>query len=138
MEIDFLSKRDATKINIGSPKLKMTDIEADNYNPLDPENGGITYEKGMAAIHAITADGRVIKGVPVFALAYDQVKLGWLFKVTTWPIVKPVVEFLYNIFAKFRTNLTRGASIDVLVKEYEAKKVLQRKIDDSNCDVCDK
>jgi len=137
MEIDFLSKRDTTKINIGAPKLKMTDIEGDRYNPQDPENGGITYEKGLAAIHAITADGRVIKGVPVFALAYEQVKLGWLFKVTTWPVAKPVVDMLYNIFAKFRTNLTRGASIDVLVKEYEAKKILQRKIDDSNCDICE-
>lgn len=136
MEIDFLAKRDAKKINIGAPKLKMTDLEADNYNPENPENAGITYEEGLAAIHAVTADGKIIKGVPVFALAYEQVQLGWLFKVTTWPVAKQVVEMLYNIFAKFRTNLTRGASIDALVKEYEAKKSLQQEIDDDNCDSC--
>jgi len=136
LEIDFLAKRDAEKINIGAPKLKMTDVEAEDYNPNDPANGGVTYQKGMAAIHAVTADGKVLHGVPVFALAYEQVNLGWLFKVTTWPVVKQLVEVGYTLFAKYRTNVTRGASIDTLVKEYEAKKALQKKIENDDCEVC--
>jgi len=137
LEIDFLARRDTKKINVGAPKLKMTDLEAEDYDPSDPANGGISYETGMAAIHAVKADGTVVKGVPVFALAYEQVRLGWLFKITTWPVVKQIVNIGYNLFAKYRTNFTRGASIDCLVKEYEAKKALQRKIDSENCASCE-
>ncbi len=136
MEIKFLARRDAEKINVGRPKLKMTDIEGTNYDPLDPANGGITYQEGMAAIHAVTADGKVVKGVPVFALAYEQVNLGWLFKVTTWPIIKHVVDIGYKLFAKYRTNITRGASMDTLVQEYEAKKALEMKMEEDECQVC--
>ena len=121
LEIDFLAKRDAEKINVGAPKLKMTD-----------------YKKGLASIHAVLPDGKVVSGVSVFALAYEQVKLGWLFKITTWPIVKNIVDVGYKVFAKYRTNLTRGASVETLVKEYEAKKALQMKMDNEDCDVCKK
>ncbi len=138
LEIDFLAKRDAEKVNVGAPKLKMTDLESETYDENDPANGGVSYRKGLAAIHAVTAEGKVVTGVPVFALAYEQVKLGWLFKITTWPIVKNIVDVGYKVFAKYRTNLTRGASIETLVKEYEAKKALQTKIDDDDCDLCKK
>lgn len=136
LEIDFLARRDAEKINIGRPKLKMTDIEADEYDILDPANGGVSYEEGMKAIHAVTSDGKVLKGVSVFSLAYEQVQLGWLFKITTWPIVKQLVDIGYNIFAKYRTNLTRGASVEMLVQQYEEKKKLEHWIKDDDCEVC--
>ena len=31
LEIDFLAKRDAEKINVGAPKLKMSDLESETY-----------------------------------------------------------------------------------------------------------
>jgi predicted DCC family thiol-disulfide oxidoreductase YuxK len=133
LEMDFLVRRDAEKVNIGAPKLKLTDLEGKTYNENDPANGGVSYREGMSAIHAVTADGKVIRGVPVFALAYDQVKLGWLFKVTTWPLVKQLVEIGYVTFAKYRTYVTRGASIDSLVVAYEQKKSLQKEIEESSC-----
>lgn len=137
LEIDFLARRDSEKINIGAPKLKMTDLEDESYNADDPANAGITYKDGLAAIHAVTSDGKIIKGVPVFALAYEKVQLGWLFKITTWPIVKQIVDIGYRAFAKYRTNLTRGASIESLVQAYEAKRTLKREMDQQNCDTCE-
>jgi len=136
LEMDFLARRDSEKINVGAPRLKMTDLEGDGYDPADPANGGVTYTEGMAAIHGVTAYGKVVKGVPVFSLAYSQVGLGWLFRVTTWPIVKQLVDVGYYLFAKYRTNITRGASIDTLVKQYEAKRALQRQTDADDCQVC--
>mmetsp|Transcript_462 Transcript_462/g.647 ORF Transcript_462/g.647 Transcript_462/m.647 type:complete len:194 (+) Transcript_462:159-740(+) len=131
MEIDFLANKDK-KNNGMTHKLKMTDLETE-YNPNDPGNAGITYQDGMAAIHAVTPDGKILKGVPVFAAAYEQVGLGWLFKVTTWPFLKDIINFGYRIFAKYRTNITRGASLHTLIQEYESKK----SIDDSDCHSCD-
>jgi len=136
LEIDFLARRDAEKVNVGAPRLRVTDLEGDGYDPTDPANGGVTYREGMAAIHGVTADGTVVKGVPVFSLAYNQVGLGWLFRVTTWPIVKQLVNVGYDLFAKYRTNITRGASIDTLVAQYEAKRALQKEMDGDDCQVC--
>jgi predicted DCC family thiol-disulfide oxidoreductase YuxK len=95
------------------------------------------YREGLAAIHAITHDGKVIKGVEVFAVAYQQVGLGWLFAITKWPVVEPLVQVAYEIFAKYRTNVTRGSSFDSLVQAYEEKKSLeQEKKAAQDCDTC--
>jgi len=136
LEIDWLSRRDQ-RINNCSPKLKMTDLESDNYNPSDPANGNVSYREGLAAIHAVTNDGKVLKGVEVFALAYQQVGLGWLFAITKWPVFEPLVQVMYEIFAKYRTNVTRGSSLESLVQAYEEKKSLeQQKKSAQDCDTC--
>jgi predicted DCC family thiol-disulfide oxidoreductase YuxK len=118
----------------------MTDLESDDYpyNPSDPANGNVSYREGMAAIHAVTNDGKVLKGVEVFALAYQQVGLGWLFAITKWPVFEPLVQVGYNIFAKYRTNVTRGSSLDSLVQAYEQKKSLEqeKKKAAQDCDTC--
>ena len=61
MEIDFLKKRNT------EGKLKFTDIEEISYDPTDVSNGGISYREAMETMTAVTNDGQVIKGVPVFA-----------------------------------------------------------------------
>ena len=138
LEIDFLRKRDQTlaKKNQRGPKLKLTDIEDINYDPNDSANGGITYERGMASMHAVTKDGTIVNGVPVFRLAYEQVGLGWLFAVTKFPLVKNIADKIYNVFAKYRTNITRGKSLDTLIEDYKAKRVLEQQKEEADCDVC--
>lgn len=136
LEIDFLTRRDSSKINVGDPKLKVTDLEASDYDPNDPANAGVTYASGMKEIHAVTYDGKVVKGVPVFRMAYEKVNLGWLFQITTWPIIKQLADIFYRLFAKYRTLLTRGSSIENLVEQYEAKQALEHKMKEDNCNEC--
>ena len=102
-------------------------------------NGGVSYE-GFGFNPCCLARWKSSQWCCSFCtcLPYEQVKLGWLFKITTWPIVKNIVDVGYKVFAKYRTNLTRGASVETLVKEYEAKKALQMKLDNEDCDVCKK
>lgn len=134
IEMEFLAKMDKS-IN-DTPKLRLTDIESETYDSNCPKNGMITYEEGMRAIHAVTSDGKVIKGIPVFLLAYEKVKLGWIFKASTWPIAKNIFEWVYGIFAKHRTVLTRGTTLDELVQKYEAKRAIDQIIKDEDCDKC--
>ena len=68
----------------------------------------------MARIHAVTSKGEVLDGVPVFAACYEEVGLGALFAFTRMPVVGPLVELGYSLFAQVRTRLTRGASLDAL------------------------
>ena len=135
LEMDFLARRDAKLSGSGPKKIRLTDIESDNYDPSLPKNGGVTYEKGMAAIHAITSDGRVIEGPKVFNEAYDLVGLGWLLKFTEWRIMKPVVQWGYEMFAKYRTVVTRGATLEELHAAKKKSNALQ-KGKDEECDMC--
>jgi predicted DCC family thiol-disulfide oxidoreductase YuxK len=123
LEMDFLARRDEKLYGLTSRKLRLTDIESEDYNPDDPSNGGVSYKKGMAAIHAVTADGRVIEGVPVFGRAYDLVGLGWYLRFMEWPVMKPVAAWGYEAFAKYRTYVTRGSSLEDLVKAHDEKKM---------------
>lgn len=64
--------------------MRFTDLEGETgpYDASDPANGGISYATGMASMHGVTPDGKVITGVPVFRQAYEEVGLGWLFAIT--------------------------------------------------------
>lgn len=126
LEINFLRKRDQ-RVNSESPRLKFTDLEGETgpYNPSDRSNGGVSYAAGLASMHGVTADGKVIAGVPVFRKAYEDVGLGWLFAVTKMKGVTTVADMMYDVFAKYRTVLTRGQRVETLVAAYEEKKSLE-------------
>ena len=121
----MLARRDE-RLHGSRRRIKLTDIESDNFDPNDRANGGVTYAKGMSAINAVYRDGRVIEGPQVFLKAYECVGLGWLFKFTEWPILKPAVHFGYELFAKYRTNVTRGSSLEELIAAYEEKKEIEQ------------
>jgi predicted DCC family thiol-disulfide oxidoreductase YuxK len=131
LEMEWLASRDVRVNGDTGPKIKLTDLESPNFDPKDPANGGIDYQTGMAAIYAITADGKILKGVPAFALAYEQVGLGWLWGIYNIPVAKQVCNFGYDIFAKYRTRLTRGSSLEELVQLHMEKKKLV------DCEACE-
>lgn len=138
LEMDFLRNRDRrlAEKNRRPPKLKLTNLEDTDYNPQDPANGGVTYEQGMASMHAVTKNGQVINGVPVFRKAYELVNLGWLFAATKIPLVKWIADRAYNLFARYRTNITRGESLDNLIEAYRQKKALEVQKENADCGVC--
>ena len=100
-------------------KIMFTDLE-DGYDEEDARNGGVSYADGMARITAITSDGQVLVGMRVFAECYERVGLGWLFAPLSWPVVGPLVEWAYELFAAVRTDVTRGRSMRELVAERQA------------------
>lgn len=128
LEIDWLARRDSRMNN--PPKLRMTDLESPNFDPNDDANGGIDYKTGMAAIYGIKYDGTVLRGIPVFQVAYEQVGLGWLWKISQVPAARKVLDAGYELFAKYRTRITRRSSLDELVRLHEERKRV------SDCDVC--
>ena len=57
----------------------------------------------------------------VFAACYEQVGFGAPFAVLSWPVVGPLIEQAYELFAKVRTDVTRGRSLRDLIEEREAE-----------------
>jgi len=90
-EVNFLKKRDA-----GRGWVKFADIADNSYTP--EEHGGVDFEMAMGRIHAVLADGTVIKNVEVFRRVYEILGMGWIYAATEWPIIGAIVDRLYGIW----------------------------------------
>jgi predicted DCC family thiol-disulfide oxidoreductase YuxK len=94
-EVNFLKRRDN-----GRGLVAFVDIAEDTYNPA--ENGGVDFETAMGRIHAVRADGTILQNVEVFRQIYDLLGLGWIYAVTKLPVIGPLVDRLYAIWADWR------------------------------------
>ena len=110
-EVRFLEQRDQQR-HPGAGRLAFVDIDAADYDPA--RHGGITYREAMGRIHAIGADGSVLRDVAVFRQAYALIGLGWLYAPTGWPLLAPLVNQLYGLWAAARLRLTRRPCLEEL------------------------
>jgi predicted DCC family thiol-disulfide oxidoreductase YuxK len=109
-EVHFLQKRDA-----GRGLISFVDINEQDYRP--EAHGGITYEAAMGRIHALRADGTVLQNVEVFRQIYTALGLGWVYGATRWPLVGPLVDWIYGIWADQRLRLTGRPPLSSLLAE---------------------
>ncbi|NEP15844.1 MAG: DUF393 domain-containing protein [Leptolyngbya sp. SIO4C1] len=114
-EVNFLQKRDA-----GRGLVKFVDIAADDYAPDD--NGGVDFETAMGRIHAVLSDGSVIRDVEVFRRVYQILDMGWIYAPTRWPILGPLVDKFYDIWAAWRLKLTGRPDLATIIAERQARK----------------
>ncbi len=85
-------------------KLGFQDI---NDAGFDSAIYGKTHDELMAEIHGVYPDGQIIKGMRVFRETYKAVGLGWLMAPTGWPVLKPLFDLIYKVFARYRVPLVR-------------------------------
>ena len=114
-EVSFLRSRDRQN------RIVFVDIDSLGYKP--EVFSGISYREAMGRIHAITSSGEVLKDIRVFREAYLAVGLGWVYAPTTWPVLGPLVDEFYRLWARWRLPFTRRPSLDQLCKlrEFEKK-----------------
>jgi predicted DCC family thiol-disulfide oxidoreductase YuxK len=96
----------------GRGRIAFVDIDAADYDPA--AHAGISYAEAMGRIHAIAADGRVLRDVAVFRRAYELIGLGWLYAPTSWPLLGPLAHAAYGLWAAWRLRLTGRPPLDVL------------------------
>lgn len=110
-EVEGLRRRDQ-QLHGDRPRLAFSDIDQADYDP--QRHGGISYRQAMGRIHGISADGTVLRDLAVFRRAYELVGLGWLYAATRWPLVGPLTDGLYGLWAGQRLRLTGRADLDSL------------------------
>lgn len=98
LEMDNLKVRDSKRL------LYFVDVSAADF---DATTYGIPLQDLLTAIHAVKADGSIVKGVEVFRLAYGAVGLGWLTRPTGWPVLKPLFDRAYMHLARNRHRISR-------------------------------
>ena len=113
-EVNFLRKKDA-----GRGRVQFVDIADDGYDPA--EHGGVDFATAMGRIHAVLADGTVIKNVEVFRQIYSILGIGWLYAPTRWPLIGPMVDALYDLWADWRLKMTGRPDLATLVADREAR-----------------
>lgn len=112
-EVTFLRSRDQQRHPDGA-QLAFVDIDASDYNP--DAHGGISYREAMGRIHAIQADGTVLRDVEVFRAAYRLIGLGWLYAPSGWPGIRQLADVAYGLWARWRLPLTRRPDLDQLCR----------------------
>lgn len=113
-EVNFLRKKDNRR-----GLVAFTDIAADDYAP--EANGGIDYATAMGRIHAVLPDGTTIQNVEVFRRVYAVLGMGWVYAPTGWPVIGPVVDWVYGIWANWRLAITGRPSLKTILAEREAR-----------------
>jgi predicted DCC family thiol-disulfide oxidoreductase YuxK len=68
---------------------------------------GATQHDLMNMIHAVRADGEVVRGVAVFRLAYGAVGLGWVTAPTAWPLLRQLADRAYPWVVRNRYRFPR-------------------------------
>jgi len=85
--------------------LRFADVSAPDFSG---PPAGTTMQDLLELIHARRADGRVLKGVEVFRLAYEAVGLGWVSTAMRLPLLRPFAEWSYPVLARNRHRIPRG------------------------------
>lgn len=109
-EVNFLRRHDR-----GRGLVRFTDIAAPDYDP--SQHGEVDYATAMGRIHGVLADGRVIQNVEVFRQVYQVLGMGWVYAPTGWPLVGPLVDGLYGVWANWRLALTGRPPLATLVAQ---------------------
>jgi len=84
--------------------LRFIDVSAPGFDACPP---GTALDDLLALIHGQTADGRVLKGVEVFRLAYSAVGIPQVAALTRLPGIAPLSERVYALIARNRHRLPR-------------------------------
>lgn len=87
-----------------SGHLAIEDIAAPDFDPADYQS---TLPELMGTLHGVFPDGRKTRGLATFREAYRALGLGWVFAPTGWPVLRPVFDAMYVVFARYRVRLGR-------------------------------
>jgi len=118
LEMDHLRERSR------DGRLLFVDISAPGF---DPRPYGATLEAMNAEIHAVCADGRLMKGVQVLRLAYEAVGLGWVMRPVGFGPLRGVSELAYRAFARHRQGISRAAAPLIgFIRAMRARRVNER------------
>jgi len=97
IEIQWLKRLDRKN------QVAFIDITKPSF---DPSLYGRTLEQFIGSIHGRNRNGEIIHGMPVFREVYAALGWGWLYRWTSLPLIRPLIDLLYAIFAKIRPKFS--------------------------------
>ncbi|KAK9811054.1 hypothetical protein WJX73_009515 [Symbiochloris irregularis] len=95
--------------------INFVDIASDSYNPA--EHADISYEEAMGKIHAIRRDGGIVTNVEAFKQLYEAAGRGWVYSFARIGPLKSAAEWVYNVWAKYRMEITGRGSMNAVMSQ---------------------
>ena len=114
-EVDFLRARDA------QGRLTYTDLESEEFEEGAARNGRLDYATALSSFQAVRPNGELLRGIECFRAAYAAVGLGWVWAMYDNPVVAACLDAGYALFARYRTDITRGSTLEALVAARSAR-----------------
>lgn len=135
LEMDELRHRNA------QGRLVFVDMSAEDFDlahHLPDATGRPTMQALNAALHGIGPDGKLYTGVETIRLAYAAVGLGWVWAPTGWPLLRPMTDAAYRVFAAHRYGIS--ARLAPLVgwieqRRAQARMARMQRCHDRHCDL---
>jgi predicted DCC family thiol-disulfide oxidoreductase YuxK len=84
-------------------RIRFTDVAAPGF---DPASLGLDGRRLMEEIHGRLPTGEIVAGVEVFRRLYAAVGYVELVRMSRWPVVAPLLDVAYRVFARNRLRLT--------------------------------
>jgi predicted DCC family thiol-disulfide oxidoreductase YuxK len=84
-------------------KILFVDINADDFQVNYPS---IDRTKANRVLHGFLADGTLILGLDVTCRAWNLVDKGRWLAILRWPLVRPVADLAYRVFARYRSSFS--------------------------------
>lgn len=93
------------RLDKGRGRIIFEDISDPSF---DAAKFGLDNEQVIQRMHGILPDGQVVEGMTAFRAAYAALGFGWLLAPTGWPVLRPIFDVCYKIFARIRPKLQRS------------------------------
>ena len=77
--------------------LQLRDIHALEPDPALPDR-----ETLLRNLHLRTADGRLLTGIDANVAAWQHTRLGPLWRWLRWPLIRPIADAAYRLWAERR------------------------------------
>jgi hypothetical protein len=65
----------------------------------------------------------------------QQVGLGRLLAIMSWPVFQTIFDWGSDIFAKYQTQVTQGSQLDDSIQAYQEKKALETRQQGADCNL---
>ncbi|XOV86408.1 MAG: thiol-disulfide oxidoreductase DCC family protein [Pseudomonadota bacterium] len=82
-------------------RLAFVDIHSASDLPLD-------REALLGVLHLRTADGEWLRGIDASVQAWAATRIGWLWRVLRWPLIRVVADAAYRKWAEIRYRRLYG------------------------------
>ncbi|MFT3734429.1 MAG: DUF393 domain-containing protein [Rhodocyclaceae bacterium] len=93
----------ALKARDQGDRIQLVNISDERF---DASTTGFDAASLDAALHARGADGTVLRGLDAIQASYEAVGLGMLYHWTRTPLMRPLMDRAYRLFAAHRNTLS--------------------------------
>lgn len=83
--------------------IQFEDIHQDNFTQ---RYGQLEWAALNNRIHVQLPDGSLLTGLDATHAAWKAVGKGWLYAPLRWPIIKPIADYGYTLFARHRYRIS--------------------------------